>query len=165
MGAWREAPARNGKRREIGEKWGGVYAGSSSSPSVSAPGASSHGNGDLSRLSLTKDGGVEYGDARSTSTSTSRSSLISRRAEGKRAWSAGGPVVLLSPPLYGPGAVSMCRASEMADSRQGCEIELSDGEGKDGAKTGRPPLGWREGSGVGRGNPMLLGLVCAAQVA
>jgi len=39
---------------------------------------------------------------------------LSRRAEGKRAWSAGGPVVMSSP-LYGPGAVSMWRASEMAD--------------------------------------------------
>ena len=121
MGASRGAPARDGSRWEMGKKWGGACAGSSSSPSVSAPGASSHGNGDVSRLSLTKDDGVEYGDARSTSTSTSSSSLISRRAEGKRAWSAGGSTVVLSPQWYELGAVLMCRASDMADG----EVRLS----------------------------------------
>jgi len=98
MGTWRGAPAHDGRRREMGKKWGGAYAWPSSSPSVSAPGASSHGNGDLSRLSSMKDGG-----ARSTALSTSMSSSKLIREEGKRAWSAGGPVVMSSP-LYGPGS-------------------------------------------------------------
>jgi len=55
--------------------------------------------------------------------------------------------------------------ARLGDGRWGCEIELSDGKGKDGAETRWPSLGWREGGGVGWGNPMLLGLVCAAQVA
>ena len=51
----------------------------------------------------------------------------------------------------------------LGDGRWRCEIELSDGEGKDGAETRWPPsLGWREGGGIRWGNPMLFGLVCAA---
>jgi len=43
--------------------------------------------------------------------------------------------------------------------RRGCEIELSDGEGEDGTKTGRPPWRWRESGGIGWGTPVLLGLM------